>query len=68
LSEYIAQNDRVAFLTRTVSLMLGGRPLSFQSCLRPADGPAVSVELSVRAIPLKKSGVGGLCWLIRPAA
>jgi hypothetical protein len=36
--------------------------------VRPADGPAVAVELSVRAIPLKKSRVGGLCWLIRPAA
>ena len=68
LSKYVAEDDRVAFLTRTVSLMLGGRPLSFQSHLRPADGPAMAVEFSVRAIPLKKSGVGGLCWLIRPAA
>jgi PAS domain S-box-containing protein len=68
LSGYIADDDRVAFLTRTVSLMLGGRPLSFQSHLRSNDGTAVAVEFSVRAIPLKKSGVGGLCWLIRPAA
>lgn len=68
LSEYIAADDRVAFLTRTVSLMLGGRPLSFQSHLRRDEGPSVAIEFSVRAIPLKKSGVGGLCWLIRPAA
>ena len=25
------------------------------------------LEFAVRAIALKKSGVGGLCWLIRPA-
>ncbi|HWI37764.1 MAG TPA: PAS domain-containing protein [Burkholderiales bacterium] len=68
LSEYIVEDDRVAFLTRTVSLMLGGRPLSFQSNLRPADGAPMAIDFSVRAIPLKKSGVGGLCWLIRPAA
>jgi PAS domain S-box-containing protein len=68
ISEFIADEDRVAFLTRTVSLMLGGKPLSWQAHLKPADGAPVTVEFSVRTIPLKKSGVGGLCWLIRPAA
>lgn len=68
LSEYIAQEDRVAFLTRTVGLMLGGRPLAWQARLQVHDGDAFAAEFSVRAIPLKKSGVGGLCWLIRPAA
>jgi PAS domain S-box-containing protein len=68
LSGYVAENDRVAFLTRTVNLMLGGQPLSFQCHLQPADRAEVAIEFSVRAIPLKKSGVGGLCWLIRPAA
>ena len=68
LSEHVAQDDRVAFLTRTVGLMLGGNPLTWQGRLQVAHATPVAVEFSVRAIPLKKSGVGGLCWLIRPAA
>ena len=68
LSEYVAQEDRVAFLTRTVGLMLAGKPLTWQARVQPGEGATVAVEFSVRAIPLKKSGVGGLCWLIRPAA
>ena len=66
LSEHIAPDDRVAFLTRTVGLMLGGKPESWKAHVQHAGGAAREVELSVRAIPLKKSGVGGLCWLIRP--
>ena len=68
LAEFIAAEDRVAFLTRTVSLMLGaaGKPLVWRADVQPAGGAAVTAEFSVRAIPLKKSGVGGLCWLIRP--
>lgn len=67
LSHYVADEDRVAFLTRTVSLMLGGKPLAWQARLKAADGTLLAVNLTVRPIPLKKSGVGGLCWLIRPA-
>jgi PAS domain S-box-containing protein len=68
LSQFIAHEDRVAFLTRTVGLMLGGKPLSWPARVQPGAGAALAVEFSVRAIPLKKSGAGGLCWLIRPAA
>jgi PAS domain S-box-containing protein len=70
LSDYIAPDDRVAFLTRTVGLMLGRsfKPQSWQSHMQPAGRAALLVEFTVRAIPLKKSGVGGLCWLIRGAA
>jgi PAS domain S-box-containing protein len=69
LSEYVAAQDRVSFLARTVSLMLGAsvRPLAWRAHLQPAEGAALDADFSVRAIPLKKSGVGGLCWLIRPA-
>jgi PAS domain S-box-containing protein len=69
LSQFIAGDDRVAFLTRSVGLMLGGaaKPLAWQARVQPAAGDAISAEFRVRAIPLKKSGVGGLCWLIRPA-
>ena len=31
-----------------------------------ARGATVPALISVRAIPLGKSGVAGLCWLIRP--
>ena len=70
LSEFVADEDRVAFLTRTVGLLLGaGHPRSFgwQTRLRPLHGEPRSCEFSVRAIPLRKSGAAGLCWLIRPA-
>jgi hypothetical protein len=49
--------------------MLGGttRKLAWQALAQPAEGKPLACEFSVRAIPLKKSGVAGLCWLIRPA-
>ena len=60
--------NRVSFLTRCVGLMLGGpgRPSTWQGGVQPREGKAVTCAFTVRAIPLKKSGVGGLCWLIRP--
>lgn len=70
VSEYVASSDRVGFLTRTVGLMLGGavEPLIWRARLQPRNGSTLTAEFSVRAIPLKKSGVGGLCWLVWPAA
>ena len=67
LSVYVADDDRVNSLARTVGLMVGAgaKPQAWQALLQPASGTAVKVELSVRAIPLKKSGIGGLCWLVR---
>ncbi|MBW8907311.1 MAG: PAS domain S-box protein [Betaproteobacteria bacterium] len=69
LSEYIGDDDRIAFLTRTVNLMLAGpaKPVAWRAQLKQRGGEPMAAEFSVRAIPLKKSGVGGLCWLIRPA-
>lgn len=70
LSHYIAPDDRVAFLTATVGLMVGAaaRPISVRARLRLRSSDVLDAEFTVRAIPLKKSGVGGLCWLVRPAA
>jgi PAS domain S-box-containing protein len=70
LSEHIAADERIAFLTHTVGLMLGAptRPTTWNSRVQTAQGAAFDVAFSVRAIALKKSGVGGLCWLVRPAA
>jgi PAS domain S-box-containing protein len=70
LSEYIMSEDRVSFLARTVGLVFGAtaKPQAWPMRLQPREGEPFEAELRVRAIPLKKSGVGGLCWLIRPAA
>jgi len=68
LSDYIVDADRVAFLTRTVGLLLGtAKPLAWMTGLQPRERAAFTANFSVRGIPLKKSGVSGLCWLIRPA-
>ena len=69
LSDCIAEEDRVAFLARTVGLMLGTstKPLVWAARLSTGKDEPLAVEFTVRAIPLKKSGVGGLCWLVRPA-
>ena len=67
LSEYIAPAERVNFLTRTIGLIFGSgaKPIVWQTRVQPRQGEALAAEFSVRAIPLKKSGVSGLCWLIR---
>ena len=69
LAHYIAAEDRVGFLTRTVGLMFeaSAKPVEWCASLQPREGGALAAQFSVRAIPLKKSGVGGLCWLVRPA-
>lgn len=68
LSEFVADEDRVAFLSRSVGLMIGAaKPNSWKAHLQPGEGERFTAEFSVRSIPLRKSGVGGLCWLIRPA-
>ena len=51
-----------------VNLLLGtAKPLAWTMGLQPRDGAAFSAHFSVRPIALKKSGAGGLCWLIRAA-
>mgnify|MGYP003344518001 CR=1 FL=1 len=43
------------------------RSCDSMNLMKDREGAALAVELSVRAIPLKRSGVAGLCWLIRPS-
>jgi PAS domain S-box-containing protein len=67
LSEFIAEMDRVAFLSRFVAMAVqGSQPASWRCRMQPREGGEAFAMVSVRAIPLKKSGIGGLCWLIRP--
>jgi PAS domain S-box-containing protein len=63
VASLVPEDDRVAFLTRFVGAISSpeGR-LSWQGRVAP-DRPA---QFSVRTLPLRKSGVAGLCWLIRP--
>lgn len=70
LSDFVAAEDQVTFLTKAVGLMLGGgtaRTVAWQAHVAPRGAASLACEFSVRAIPLKKSGAAGLCWLIRPA-
>jgi len=70
LAEFIAADDRVSFLSRSVPLGLGAtvKPIAWRAHLQSREGETLEAEFSVRAIPLKKSGAGGLCWLMRPRA
>ena len=67
LSSFLAESDRVAFLSRFVGLLIQGISKDgWDAHLMPASSRPLRAHFSVRAIPLGKSGVGGLCWLIRP--
>jgi PAS domain S-box-containing protein len=67
LSQFLAEDDRVGFLSRFVGVVGDGAGKdAWEARLQPASGQPVRALFSVRAIPLAKSGVGGLCWLIRP--
>lgn len=69
LSEFLATDDRLSFLARAVRLMAASeatRKLAWPAHVQPLEGPAIACQLSVRAIPLRKSGAAGLCWLVRP--
>ena len=66
LGSFLAEQDRTTFLSHFVGLLVENVDKSaWQAELRPAAGAPLRVALSVRAIPLGKSAVGGLCWLIR---
>ena len=67
LSSFLVEADRVNFLTRFVGLLIQGVAKDgWDAHITPAAGGMLRAHFSVRAIPLGKSGVGGLCWLIRP--
>lgn len=70
LSRFVADADRTVFLSRFIGLVLEptAKVLTWECALNPVGAAqAVRTTVSVRAIPLRRSGVAGLCWLIRPA-
>jgi PAS domain S-box-containing protein len=68
LSRYIAEPEQAVFLSNMIGATHNAEasPRSWRSRLQPAEGPAIDALISVRAIPLRRSGVAGLCWLFRP--
>jgi len=69
LRSLIADEEHTSFLTGLIRASSPTAvPASWSSRVVPAGGEPRDVILSVRPIPLHKSGVTGLCWLLRPAA
>jgi PAS domain S-box-containing protein len=67
LSAFLAESDRVGFLSHFVGVLVNKvDKAAWEARLQPASGEPRPALFSLRAIPLSKSGVGGLCWLIRP--
>ena len=67
LGDFIAAGHRVKYLSAFVGLFVNPHDAAstWESALRTADGREKRISLSVRGLPLKRSGVRGLCWLIR---
>ena len=68
LTRFVAEEDRTLFLARFVSLVIepGASSISWECRIQPRGAPPLMATFSVRAIPLRKSGIAGLCWVIRP--
>ena len=69
LGSFILDADRAGFISRFVGLAIHPvtQPLSWSCRVQPVGGAPREVVVSVRPIPLRKSGIAGLCWLVRPS-
>lgn len=68
LSHFVEDGDRAGFLANVVGSVHGPeRPMRWRARFKGPDGKLLPVHLTVRAMPLRRSGVRGLCWLLRPA-
>jgi PAS domain-containing protein len=67
LSSFVVERDRVTFLSHFVGVLVEQTDkAAWEAGLQPRGAAPLRALFSLRAIPLSKSGVGGLCWLIRP--
>jgi PAS domain S-box-containing protein len=68
LTQYVAEDHRAEFLSRFIGLTLepDGKSATWRSHLQAAGGQPVEVVVTVRAVPLRRTGVSGLCWAFRP--
>ena len=67
LLRWVPDEERTVFLEQFIGLVDGrlGGTRSWRSRLRPASGPERDVLVSIRGIPLNRSGSAGICWLFR---
>ncbi|MBV8031932.1 MAG: PAS domain-containing protein, partial [Betaproteobacteria bacterium] len=66
LARFVTEPERVALLSNLMGAAENARkPLTWRSRLLSPSGKSIEGIFSVRAIPLQKSGVAGLCWLFR---
>jgi PAS domain S-box-containing protein len=67
IASLVPEEDKTLFLSRFVGALAGPEAmLSWSGHVLGADGRPLEAQFGVRAVPLRKSGVSGLCWLIRP--
>jgi PAS domain S-box-containing protein len=68
LGRFMPESERTAYLSRFVTLLNQAepRPASWAGRVQSPGMEPMAVRFSVRSIPLKKTGFGGFCWLIRP--
>jgi PAS domain S-box-containing protein len=67
LMRWVVDSERVRFLENFIDVGQHGteKPRTWRTRLQPSEGPALEFTVSVRAMPLHKSGATGLCWLFR---
>jgi PAS domain S-box-containing protein len=66
LVHLIAEDDKAAFLARLIALLASPDPAGWCAHIQGGRRDLLLVHFGVRPIPLAKSGVGGLCWVVRP--
>jgi len=67
LLRWIAEENHIACLENFIGAAEEGssRSRSWRAKVEPASGAPREVLVSVRTIPLNRSGAAGLCWLFR---
>lgn len=68
LTRWVDEAERTQFLENLIDAAQtgGDRSRAWRTRVLPSEGAPRGVLISVRALPLYRSGVGGLCWLLRP--
>jgi PAS domain S-box-containing protein len=61
LVSFVPEGERTHFFSMFLKVADRPRPQSWRGAIG-----AAAVEFTVREIPLRKSTVAGLCWLVRP--
>ena len=66
LVHLVIEEDKAIFLARLVALLASPVPAGWCTRIQGGRGSPLPVHVGVRPIPLAKSGVAGLCWVLRP--